>query len=75
MKPNEVISISTMEEFYKIRDMLNLSDRQKEIFVMKYSRRLRHIDIAEELGISQDTVTTDLKCIREKLADLTRSAP
>lgn len=72
MKPLEVISISTMDEFYRVRDMLNLSDRQREIFYMKYSRRLRNIDIAEELGLNQDTISAEMKVIREKLADITR---
>lgn len=56
-----------MKEFYKIRDELNLTDKQREIFVLKYSRGWRNIDIAEELGIHQDTVTEHMRVIREKL--------
>lgn len=72
MTPKDVIKIPTMADFYKLRDSLNLSDRQKEIFYLKYSRGLRNIDIAEMLDppVCQDTVGDDLKVIREKLAQL-----
>lgn len=68
----QVMKIATMADFYKLRDSLNLTDRQREIFVMKYSRGLRNIDIAEELSpkTSQDVVGDDLKVIRSKLAEL-----
>lgn len=68
MEPRDVMSVTTMDEVYRIRDALNLTDRQRELFVMAYSRRIRYIDMAEELGICQDTVTADMKIIREKLA-------
>lgn len=68
MEPKDVISIPTMEAFYKLRDSLNLSDRQRIIFEMKYSRLLRNIDIATELDVNQDTIGNDLRVIREKLA-------
>lgn len=67
MRTEDVISIPTMDEFNKLRDKLNLTDRQREIFNLKYSRGWRNIDIAAELGINQDTVSKDLNSIREKL--------
>lgn len=67
MEPKDVIDVPTMAEFNHIKDSLNLTDRQREIFDMKYHRGLRHIDIAENLQIHQDTVTAELKIIREKL--------
>lgn len=67
MKPEDVISIPTMDEFNKIRDSLNLTDRQREIFFLKYSRGWRNIDIAEELKVNQDTISEDLRKIRTKL--------
>lgn len=57
-----------MDEFYKLRDKLNLTDRQRDIFYLKYSRGWRNIDIAEELGVNQDTVGDELKIVRAKLA-------
>lgn len=68
MEPKDVIKISTMDSFYALLDKLNLTDRQREIFVMKFSRGWRNIDIAEELNTTQYTVGDDLKVIREKLA-------
>lgn len=67
MEPNDVIRIPTMEAFYALRDKLNLTDRQREIFYLKYSRGWRHVDIAAELGVNQDTVTEDIRTIRKKL--------
>lgn len=68
MEPKDVIKIPTMEAFDKLRDSLNLSDRQRIVFNMKYSRLLRNIDIAAALDVNQDTIGNDLKVIREKLA-------
>lgn len=67
MNPSDVIRIPTMEAFFALRDKLNLTDRQREIFLLKYSRGWRNIDIAEEIGVNQDTVSKDLLDIRQKL--------
>lgn len=72
MKPEDVISIPTMDEFNKIRDSINLTDRQREVFNFKYSRGWRNLDIAAELGINQDTVSADLRVIREKLKSIAK---
>lgn len=70
----DVIRIPTMDAFYAFRDSLNLTDRQREIFFLKYSRGWRNIDIANELEppVNQDTVGDDLKIIRAKLAEIYR---
>lgn len=70
----DVIRIPTMDAFYAFRDSLNLTDRQREIFFLKYSRGWRNIDIANELDppVNQDTVGDDLKIIRAKLAEIYR---
>lgn len=70
MEPKDVISISTMDEFNRLLASLNLTDRQRRIFVLKYSRGWRNIDIAEEIGVNQDTVSDDLKVIRKKLVSV-----
>lgn len=72
MEPRDVIKIATIDEFNELLDSLNLSDRQRKIFVLKYSHLWRMIDIAELLEISQNTVADDLKVIREKLAKIDR---
>ena len=72
MTPNDVIKIATMADFYKLRDKLSLTNRQKSVFYMKYSLGMKNIDIAEALEppVCQDTVSSDLKVIREKLAQI-----
>lgn len=72
MTPKEVMEIPTMDAFYATRDKLNLTDRQREIFMLKYSRGWRYIDIACELGINQDTVSADMKVILQKLAAISK---
>lgn len=72
MVPKEVIDITTMDEFYSLLNSLNLSDRQREVFVMKYSRQLTHEKIAEKLGVSTDAICDDSKVIRTKLAAIQR---
>lgn len=74
MNPQDVIKIATMDEFNRLKDSLNLSDRQREIFFLKYSKLWRNIDIAEELGVHQDTVSDELRVIREKLAKICKDS-
>lgn len=75
MTEKDVRGIPTMKQFYELRDMLNLSDRQRDVFYYKYSKFWRNIDIAEELGVSKDTITTDLKDIKEKLKYIAINSP
>lgn len=70
MDPKDVINIPTMDEFNSLLESLNLTDRQRTVFFMKYSRGMRIIDIAEELNYNQDTISDDLKVIRKKLASI-----
>lgn len=37
MEPRDVIRIATIDEFNELLDSLNLSDRQRKIFILKYS--------------------------------------
>lgn len=74
MSPEDVIKIPTMKEFNDLLDSLNLSDRQRQIFVLKFSRLWRNIDIANEIGVNQDTVGKEMKAIRQKLASVVRNA-
>lgn len=69
MELSDVLKIPTMDAFFELRDKLNLTDRQREIFFLKYSRGWRNIDIGNELDppVCQDTVSEDLRIIREKL--------
>lgn len=72
MNVNELKEIPTKAELLEIRDRLNLSDRQRTVFYLKYGRRWRHIDIAEEVGVCQDTISADVNEIAKKLAAIKR---
>lgn len=74
MLPEDAIKIETMDEFNALLDSLNLSDRQRKVFFFKFSRKWRNIDIAEEIGVSQDTVGKDMKIIRQKLAAIVKNS-
>lgn len=67
MEPKDVMRIPTMKAFNALLDMLNLTDRQRTIFNYKYAKGWRHIDIAAELELSQDTIGDEVKVINAKL--------
>lgn len=73
MLPQDVINIPTKEEFNKLLDSLNLSDRQRTIFILKFARLWTNLAIAEEIGYNQDTVGREMKVIRKKLADISKN--
>ncbi len=74
MNPQDVIKIPTMKEFNDLLNSLNLSDRQRQIFILKFSRLWTNLAIAEEIGVNQDTVGREMKAIREKLAAIARNS-
>lgn len=72
MTPKELKDIELMEEFNRVKDSLNLSDRQRKVFYYKYSRFWRNADIAAELDVHPDTISDDLTVIRTKLLAINR---
>lgn len=74
MDSKELRKIPTKAELLEIREKLNLSDRQRDVFYLKYCRFWRHLDIAEELGVCQDTISADVKVITEKLSAIQRES-
>lgn len=64
---DDVKKIKSMDDFETIRDLLNLTDRQKFIFDYKLHHGWKNISIAEELGIDQRTVGRELKVVADKL--------
>lgn len=67
MTPKEVTKIARMDEFNRLADMLNITDRQKQVFDYKYHRMWRVADIAAKLDFHIDTINEDLRIIREKM--------
>lgn len=70
MTENEIKLIGTKMQFQEILDKLQLTDRQKEIFVLKYGRGFLNEDIAAEIGYCRKTVSEELKIIRHKMAQI-----
>ena len=72
MDEKDVIRIPTMEAFNNFRDSLNLTDRQRTVFNLRYSKGLYIIDIATELGTDRKTIQKELKVIKEKLSGISQ---
>lgn len=71
MTEDEVKRIGTKFKFNQILENLQLTDRQKQIFVLKYGRGFLNEDIAAEIGYNRKVVSSELKIIRHKMAQLT----
>lgn len=69
MKPEEkqVMKIASMKDFYVFRDTLNLTDRQRDIFELRYSKGLSMQEIADEIKYSYNVVREDMKDITNKV--------
>lgn len=70
MTENEIKCIGTKLKFQEIVYNLQLTDRQKQIFVLKYGRGFLNEDIAAEIGFCRKIVSEELKIIRHKMAQL-----
>lgn len=70
MSEDEIIRIPTMEAFNTLLDALNLTDRQREIFINRYSRGMFLADISVEMDIDKKTVIKELKEIRKKVREV-----
>lgn len=70
MTENEIKNVGTKLKFQEILEKLQLTDRQKQIFVLKYGRGFLNEDIAAEIGFCRKIVSDELKIIRHKMAQL-----
>lgn len=70
MRLKELSKISTMDEIIRLRDSLNLTDRQKEIFMLRFNRGFSIIQICIECNMSESTVYRELRKIGNKIAKL-----
>lgn len=67
MTIDELMDIGTKDKFYEIMNRMALSDRQIQVFELKYLRQWFSEDIAAELNISRSTVNAEIKVIKHKL--------
>lgn len=70
MRLKELSKISTMDELIRLRNSLNLTDRQKEIFMLRFNRGFSIIQISIECNMSESTVYRELRKIGNKIAKL-----
>ena len=70
MTEQDIKHIGTKIKFQEILENLQLTDRLKEIFVLKYGRGFLNEDIAAEIGYCRKTVSEELQIIRHKMAQL-----
>ena len=70
MTEKDVKYIGTKEQFNKVLNSLQLTDRQYDIFILKYGRAMIQEDIAAEIGCNRRTVSDELKIIRHKIGQL-----
>ena len=70
MTEKEIKYVGTKLKFQDILEKLQLTDRQKQIFVLKYGRGFLNEDIAAEIGYCRKIVSEELKVIRHKMAQL-----
>ena len=68
MKRKDIQNISLLEDVLKVKESLNLTDRQKEIFDYYYIRGWYQQDIAEELSMTLRSVQREICRIQAKLA-------
>ena len=70
MTEDEIKNVGTKMKFQEILEKLQLTDRQKQIFVLKYGRGFLNEDIAAEIGYCRKTVSEEWKAIRHKMAQV-----
>lgn len=70
MTDKELMDIAEKSTFDEIYNKLNLTDRQKQIFVLRYSRGWYMADICAEVGYCRKTVSEELATIRRKMAQI-----
>ena len=68
----EVMSKLSAEQLYLIVNRLD--ERQRTIFILKYSHDLSHGEIAAQMGITENNVTVQLHRTRKKLAEMINEA-
>lgn len=66
----ELMKVGTAEKFQKIFNSLQLTDRQKEIFLLKYGRGMVNTDISAHIGYCRKTVSDEISIIRDKMGQL-----
>lgn len=70
MRLKEIFDIGTMQDLIRLRDSLNPTDRQKDIFMLRFNRGFSIIEISMKMNLSDSTVKRELKRISNKISKL-----
>jgi DNA-directed RNA polymerase specialized sigma24 family protein len=70
MELAEIKRMAKLSDVEAVLDELNISDRQKAIFILRYIRGWSTNDAAGEIGCSTRTIVADYADVRKKLAQL-----
>lgn len=70
MTEEQIERIGTKVKFDEVLEKLQLTKRQRDIFILKYGEGLINIEIAEEIGWNRKVVSNEMKIIREKIKQL-----
>lgn len=67
MTPSQIKWLATYADIVAVRDRLNLSPRQKEVFNLRYLHDNTLVKIADTLGCSLSTIAHESSVINSKL--------
>lgn len=67
MKLNQLYEINTMDELISLKDSLNLTERQEEIFMKRFNKGHSIIELSMELNLSTSTINRELSKIAKKI--------
>ena len=67
MKLNQLYEINTMDELISLKDSLNLTERQEEIFMKRFNKGYSIIELSMELNLSTSTINRELSKIAKKI--------
>lgn len=73
MTPSELKWLASYEDVLRIRDSLNLTDRQRDVFNLKYIHGYSQQQIADKLHLSYSTIAHESSAIKSKLNNLTEA--
>lgn len=67
MKLNQLYEINTMDELISLKDSLNLTERQEEIFMKRFNKGHSILELSMELNLSTSTINRELSKIAKKI--------
>lgn len=70
MIKNELFKIKLSKDFNALKDSLNLTKLQKDIFVLRFSEQLSVVQICMQLHISESKYYREMNKILEKVSGL-----